>query len=36
MTRGEFLKLLDSSLKKLPEEERLDIIQDFEEYLMPE
>ncbi|MFS0646221.1 DUF1700 domain-containing protein [Siminovitchia sp. 179-K 8D1 HS] len=32
MTRGEFLKLLDSSLKKLPEEERLDIIQDFEEY----
>lgn len=32
MKKSEFLKILNLSLKKLPDEERLDIIQDFEEY----
>ncbi|MBM7716207.1 putative membrane protein [Bacillus thermophilus] len=32
MTRNEFLKVLNSTLQNVPEEERLDIIQDFKEY----
>lgn len=32
MNKYQFIKILESSLMKLPSEERLDIIQDFEEY----
>ncbi len=32
MTKYQFIKILDSTLKGLPSDERLDIIQDFEEH----
>lgn len=32
MTKYQFIRILDSSLKRLPEEEREDILQDFEEH----